>query len=82
MFEKKRINVFEHELVPKHELLISVEVEDVLKLFRAKPYQLLHLKASDPAAQAIGAKPGDVVKVTRKSPTAGVAIVYRYVVEG
>jgi len=31
--------------------------------------------------RVIGAKPGDILRITRKSPTAGVYISYRYVIE-
>jgi DNA-directed RNA polymerase subunit H len=39
------------------------------------------VKSGDPAVKAIGAKPGDVLKITRKSTTAGEHVTYRYVVE-
>lgn len=73
-------NIFEHELVPKHEILSKEEKEKLLKKYRIKPYQMPHIKASDPAVKLIGAKRGDVVKITRKSPTAGRSVAYRYVV--
>jgi len=75
-------NIFEHVLVPKHEIVSAEEREKVLTEYRVQPYQLPRLKASDPAAKAIDAKPGDVVRITRDSPTAGKYISYRYVVEG
>jgi DNA-directed RNA polymerase subunit H len=75
-------NIFEHVLVPQHAITTPEEREKVLKEYRLLPYQLPRLKTSDPAAKAIGAKPGDVVKVTRDSPTAGKYVSYRYVVEG
>lgn len=75
-------NIFEHELVPKHELLEPEEEERVLAEYRVQPYQLPQIRASDPAANAIGAKPGDIIRVIRKSPTAGRYVSYRYVVEG
>jgi DNA-directed RNA polymerase subunit H len=53
-----------------------------LNEYRVQPYQLPRLKASDPGAKAIGAKPGDVVRILRESPTAGRYTSYRYVVEG
>jgi DNA-directed RNA polymerase I, II, and III subunit RPABC1 len=75
-------NIFEHVLVPKHEILTVEEKEELLTQYRVQPYQLPRLKASDPAAKAIDAKPGDVVKIIRDSHTAGKYTSYRYVVEG
>jgi len=75
-------NIYEHVLVPKHEIIASEEREKVLSEYRVQPYQLPRLKASDPAVKAIGAKPGDIVKVIRDSPSAGKYVSYRYVVEG
>jgi len=79
--EKKVFSVFEHELVPKHIVLSKEEAEEVLKKYHVKPHQLPYIKKNDPAIKEIGAKPGDIVKIIRKSPTAGEAIAYRYVVE-
>jgi DNA-directed RNA polymerase subunit H len=75
-------NIFEHRLVPKHEILTSEEKEEVLKNFQVQPYQLPLLRTSDPISKVIGARPGDLVKITRASPTAGEYVSYRYVVEG
>lgn len=75
-------NIFEHALVPKHEIIGTEEREKMLSEYRVHPYQLPRLKASDPAVKAIGAKPGDIVRITRDSPTAGKYISYRYVVDG
>jgi DNA-directed RNA polymerase subunit H (RpoH/RPB5) len=75
-------NIFSHLLVPKHEIVSVEEREKLLNEYRVQPYQLPRLKASDPGAKAIGAKPGDVVRVLRDSPTAGKYTSYRYVVEG
>jgi DNA-directed RNA polymerase subunit H len=74
-------DLFEHKLVPKHEILTEKEVEQLLAEYRVHPYQLPQIKASDPSVKAIDAKPGDVLRVIRKSPTAGIHIAYRYVVE-
>jgi DNA-directed RNA polymerase subunit H len=75
-------NIFEHELVPKHEILVEKEVNDLLEEYHIKPYQLPYIRASDPAVKWIGAKPGDVLRITRKSLTAGESLIYKYVVEG
>ncbi|HIO32036.1 MAG TPA: DNA-directed RNA polymerase subunit H, partial [Candidatus Nitrosopelagicus sp.] len=36
---------------------------------------------TDPAIVGLGVKPGDMIKITRKSATAGESLYYRYVVE-
>lgn len=74
-------DIFEHELVPKHEILTPKERERLLTQYRIEPYQLPQIKASDPAVKAIGAKLGDILRVVRKSTTAGTHTAYRYVVE-
>ena len=71
-----------HTLVPRHVVLSEEEREELLKRYRIRPEQLPYLLASDPVAREISAKPGDIVKIIRKSPTAGVTVYYRYVVEG
>jgi len=74
-------DVFQHELVPKHILLKPEERKKVLEQYHIQPYQLPYINTSDPAARAVGAKPGDIIKVIRKSQTAGESDFYRYVVE-
>ncbi len=74
-------DVFQHELVPKHSLLKPEEARQVLERYHIRPFQLPYIKASDPAARAVGAKPGDIIRVVRKSSTAGESDFYRYVVE-
>lgn len=75
-------NLFNHELVPKHEILQPDEREKLLAKYRVHPYQLPRIKTSDPAVKAIGAKAGDIVRIIRDSATAGKYVAYRYVVEG
>jgi len=73
-------NIFDHELVPKHEIMDSEEAEKLLEKFKVKPYQLPHIKADDTAVRSIGAKPGDILRITRRDSTAGEHLYYRYVV--
>ena len=75
-------NLFDHVLVPKHEILSSEEREKVLSQYRVHPYQLPKIRSSDPAVKAIGAKSGDILKIIRNSSTAGEYFAYRYVIEG
>jgi DNA-directed RNA polymerase subunit H len=70
-----------HELVPEHTILSDKESKDLLKNYDIKPDQLPKILDTDPAAFSIGAKPGQIVKIVRKSRTAKQATVYRFVVE-
>jgi len=79
--KEKVLNIFKHELVPRHVVLSKKDAEEALRKYHVKPYQFPYIKASDPACEAIGAKPGDLIKIVRHSPTAGEAIAYRYVIE-
>jgi len=74
-------DIFEHALVPRHEILTSKEREDLLAKYKVHPYQMPQITSTDPAVKAIGAKPGDVLRIIRKSSTAGEHLAYRYVVE-
>ncbi len=74
-------DIFEHALVPKHEILTEKEKNELLSRFKVKPYQMPQIGSTDPAVKAIGAKPGDVLKIIRRSSTAGEHVAYRYVVE-
>lgn len=78
----KVFDVMKHELVPKHETLSEADAQAVLEKYGVKPDQLPKILASDPVARAVKARPGQVLKITRSSPTAGEAIAFRYVVEG
>lgn len=79
--EKKEFDITEHFLVPKHEVMATKEKEKLLKDFNITEKQLPHILRSDPAAKEIGAKLGDVVKITRKSQVAGKCYYYRIVVK-
>jgi DNA-directed RNA polymerase subunit H len=67
--------------VPKHEILTENEKKEVLEKFKVTENQLPKITASDPVVELIGASPGNVVKITRKSKTAGQAVYYRLVVK-
>lgn len=77
----KAFDVMKHELVPRHELLSDEEARRTLEQYGVTPDQLPKILASDAVARAIRAKPGQVIRVKRKSPTAGEHVAYRYVVE-
>ncbi len=82
MTTKKGFNIFEHELVPEHRILTEEEKRELLRRYNIRISQLPQILVSDPAVVALGAKPGDIVEIKRKSRTAGVYLYYRLVVEG
>ncbi len=72
------INPTEHVFVPRHEKVPDAEVADLLKTLRAKASQLPLIRFhTDMQARCLGLIPGDIVKITRPSPSAGEYIVYR-----
>jgi len=79
--KKSPILVPDHIYIPKHEIISKEEAEGVLSRYNCKPTELPLIFVKDPAILELGVKPGDMIKITRKSPTAGQSIYYRYVVE-
>jgi DNA-directed RNA polymerase subunit H len=74
-------DILKHKLVPDHVVLSKSEVKKVIKKLDIHPEQLPKIKIDDPVAKAVGAKPGDVLKITRKSQTAGKFVTYRLVLD-
>ena len=79
--KKDVVLVPDHILVPKHEIMTKKDAEEVLKKYHCRTTDLPLIFVNDPAIQRLGVKPGDMIKITRKSGTAGVSLYYRYVVE-
>ena len=71
-------NPLKHILVPSHERVPAEQEEELLKGLYAKKSQLPFIRFhEDPVARMIGLVPGDIVKITRPSLTAGECIGYR-----
>jgi DNA-directed RNA polymerase subunit H len=77
----RKFNVLEHDLVPDHAKLSEDEVQVILKQYGITRGQLPKIKTSDVVVKQIEAKPGEVLKITRKSLTAGQAVSYRLVID-
>ncbi|WP_294005863.1 DNA-directed RNA polymerase subunit H [uncultured Methanobrevibacter sp.] len=81
MKSETKFNIQKHMLVPKHEIMteeeISSEFSDVDYDFKNLP----KIKVYDPVVLAIGARKGDILRITRESQTAGVFVTYRIVEE-
>ena len=72
--------ILEHELVPMHEILEDDKIALVLDSFGIVKEQLPKIKDNDPVVKAINAKRGNVLKISRRSQTAGESIYYRLVI--
>ena len=76
------IKITNHVYQPKHEILSKDEAENILTRYNTKPSQLPYIMISDKGLEDLDVRPGDIITITRKSPTAGESVYYRYVVEG
>ena len=72
-------NITKHELVPKHEILSAEERNKTLRKYRTTLKHFPMILSSDPVARYYGVLPGTMMRITRKSPTAGVYTLYRVV---
>jgi DNA-directed RNA polymerase subunit H len=77
----EEFNILNHELVPEHIILKENEIKEVLEKFNIKPENLPKILLSDPTVKAINAKEGNILKIVRKSKTAGISIYYRIVIK-
>ncbi len=73
-------NILSHELVPEHKILAKDESQKILSQLKARSEQLPKILDTDPVVEIIGAKVGDIIEITRDSPTAGKTKYYRLVI--
>ena len=74
-----KIDIQDHMLVPKHEIMTEEEIANEFSDVDYDFKDLPKIKVNDPVAKSIGAEPGNVLRITRQSQTAGVFVTYRIV---
>lgn len=74
------VEILNHKFVPPHEILPKKETKELLEKLDIKKENLPKIFLTDPVVKKIEASKGDVIKITRPSPTAGETIYYRVVV--
>ena len=70
-----------HILVPKHEKLTEEELNQLFQRYNISVNDLPAISRLDVALHGMDVTVGDVIKITRNSPTAGVAVFYRGVAD-
>ncbi|MEW5315089.1 MAG: hypothetical protein WDW38_006541 [Sanguina aurantia] len=72
-------NVTQHVLVPLHRAIRDeAEIRELLRRFQLPDrYKMPLIPSTDPVARYLALKPGQVVHITRASPSCGVYVNYR-----
>jgi len=76
-----KMNVLKHVMVPDHKIMSEEEVTALLSRYNITTEQLPKIFHDDPAVKTIGANVDDVIRIIRKSHTAGRAEAYRLVIK-
>jgi len=74
-----QMNPLTHYLVPPHEIVPKEQHEGLMKtlyITQKSQFPLIRYH-QDPITRVIGAIPGDILKITRPSPSAGEYTIYR-----
>lgn len=77
--KKQKFKVDKHILTPKHHKISEKERSQLLEKYDVTSKELPKILKTDSAIKEIDAKLGDIIKIIRKSPTAGESSFYRVV---
>jgi DNA-directed RNA polymerase subunit H len=73
-------DVTKHSIVPKHGKLSEKEKRELLEQHNILVAQLPRIFKDDPGISHLDVNEGDVIKISRKSPTSGETFYFRQVV--
>ncbi len=71
----------QHGIVPKHEKLSDKDAKALQERYHMTLREMPKIGINDPALRGLALKQGDIIKITRKSYTAGETVFYRGVVD-
>ena len=77
--KKQKFKVDKHILTPKHSKLSEREKAQLLEKYHVTSKELPKIAKTDSAIKELEPKVGDIIKITRKSPTAGESFFYRVI---
>jgi len=75
------IDITDHRAVPDHRKLDEDEIEEVLEEYGVEKDDLPKIERTDAPLKQMDVEVGDVIEITRDSPTAGKTTYYRRVIE-
>ncbi len=77
-FHDYLFNVLDHEMQPTFRILNNDEKQEIMKRYNiVKDKEFPDISRFDPVSQAIGVRPGQLIEITRSSPTAVKSLYYR-----
>ena len=79
--KKQKFKVDKHILTPKHLKASEKEKAQLLEKYHVTSKELPKIMKTDASLRELEAKPGDVIRIVRKSQTAGESVFYRVVVD-
>jgi len=73
-----QFNILKHEKVPKTEVATEQDVRDIMTKYNmTSREQFPEVSRFDPVSLALCLKPGQICKIYRPTPTAGISMFYR-----
>ena len=79
--KKPKFKVDKHTLTPKHAKISEKDKAALFDKYNVTSKEMPKILKTDASLRELDAKPGDVIKITRVSQTAGQSIFYRVVVD-